>query len=323
MIIVSDLEAAYQIMEYKDSIPNHIPVVIVSELEQVDTTMTDNIFYLHFSPDIEKTFRTAQKMFPNFKNVYVWSDKTTTGEYYLDQARSQLKPYQNEYTIEYGIDAMTDKDFITKSSQISSNSFVILCTWQQGDDKKYYDPILTYPKIAKATDAPIFAVIDNVLQCGFLGGYTNSPYQNGKQAAKKAIEIWDNGMKNVSHFQNITNVPIYNDKALRHWHANRKVLPEDAHIIYSWKSVVKDNMLWIVIIGCIILASVSVMLLLLRFRRAIMRKNAVLHKYVEQRNALMKKLEKQYEELNALKNNQEMALDIEGVSIWWYDVYGQ
>ncbi len=319
-IIVSDLEATSQVLDYRDRIPDRVPIILVSEYDDPEVAKFDNVYLLTVEIGLRKTFETARRMFPAATNVYVWSDKTETGNYFLERARRQLKPYEDQIHIQYGIDAVDDADFMAQSREIKANSFVLFCTWQQGDNRTYYDPQIFYPRLTECTNAPVFSVVNNAMQDGFVGGYALSPFNNGARAAQKAMEIWRSSDRSqIPHLEVITSTPVFNKRVVSYWHAKGGAIPADAELLYDWRAYLEEYQSWICMGLGVLLVLGTIIFMLLYFRHTLLKKNEILRKSNADYQALMRNFQDQYHELEKSRNNLNMAIDVEDVNVWNYD----
>jgi signal transduction histidine kinase/ABC-type uncharacterized transport system substrate-binding protein len=296
IIVASDLEATEQMMDYITSDSIKSPVVMLSEHSYNEKNENNNIYSIVTETGIRSTFEFALKTFPHAKKVYVWSDKTITGNYYMDLAKRELEPFKDSLEIDFGIAASSDSVFLEKASKLMANSFVIFCTWQVDDNGKEYDAQLFYPKLISKTNVPVFTVISNVMDCGFLGGYVLSPVNNGRSAAKYVEKILKG--ESVSHVEYIPPVPVFNKRAMKYWNVEQELLPKNSRILFSVGTLFKDNLLWIVGLLIVIFIALLIIGILWHFE---------------------KRIEKQYAELEEYKNNLDIALEAGSVSVWLYD----
>ncbi len=318
-IIVADLEAAMQILDYRPHIPRHIPIIIVSVFDKADVVADNDLYFLIADIGFKETYSVARQMFPSADKVYVWSDKTLTGEFYLNQARKQLQPYEKELKIEYGISASNDADFLDEVNRVVANSFVLFCTWQQGDNYQYYDPKTFYPQIIAHAKVPVFTVIHNVMQSGFMGGYMLSPFNNGVRAARKAVAIWNAGTQPVPHLETIESVPVFNMHATRYWHVAHEAIPADVERLFGWKDYLYENREAIISGAIILFISLIIIGLLLYLRKVLVRKNQILFQTNRDYKGLMSNFEKQYKELESARNRLDLALEAGEITAWIYD----
>ncbi len=268
LIVASDVEATLQIVNSPDSALSNIPVICVSENAGKLDIQRKNTKLITADIGFAKTYNVARKMFPTASKLYVWADKTATGNYFLQEAKRQLYPYEKEIDIIYGIDAQSDSAFYDYATAIDPNSIVILATWQQGDNGKFYDPSLFYPQLCRITPAPVFTVVDQFLSQGFIGGYVVSPQNNGHEAAISAIDFFNGKDIFNNNSSYIKPIPIFDATAIRHWHATQNALPYDAIVLHNLVYYFKTNEFSILILLVIVVIGIitGVQFILLRRR---------------------------------------------------------
>ena len=192
VIVAFDYGATNLFLTYTDSIISKIPIVFVSELETGRTVDFKNITGVTSDYCIGRVYKTGLKIFPNTRKVYVWADKSPTGEFFMKRAKQTLSAYENEgIEIEYGVDAKNKEELLTKFRKVEPYSFIIFGTWQVDDNGKLYISNDLYPEIIKSTNVPIFTVFDGFVGSGFVGGFVQVAKNNGEVAASKSVRIFN------------------------------------------------------------------------------------------------------------------------------------
>ncbi|MDD2962281.1 MAG: hypothetical protein PHR45_09435 [Muribaculaceae bacterium] len=101
-IIVSEYEAALQIKGYLEQhIIKDIPIVIASVFDAGYKIDQSNVYQLIQKVEIKETFLLARKMNPKAHKCYILSDKTASGQFFLNSARNQLKEFESKINIVY------------------------------------------------------------------------------------------------------------------------------------------------------------------------------------------------------------------------------
>lgn len=256
-IVAFDYEASDFVLRYTDSIINKIPIIFVSELELDRKIEYKNVNGIICDYGIIQNYILALKIFPKTKKIYVWADKSNSGKFFLNQAKLQLKGYENHIEIEYGLDAKNKKELIEKCKHIESNSIIIFGIWQMDDEGRVYDASELYPEIVKSTSTPIFTSIDD-LYLGFIGGYVQSSKNNGMAAAEKVIRLFQGEKIENMHIDYLNPIPIFNITNIKKKGGNYDVIPYDAEKLTSFSMFVKGNLIWIIFASIIIIFLVIV-----------------------------------------------------------------
>ncbi|MEG1585803.1 MAG: ABC transporter substrate binding protein [Bacteroidales bacterium] len=235
LLVVSDYGATESVFSLTEEERKNIPVVFVSEYDLKNLprnrgNITGGIARIAF----EETFLEAKRMFPNAAHVYVWADKTPVGRYYLREAKQQLAKYEKEISIEYGVNALNKESFLEQAYELPYDSFVLFCTWQQDDSRQYHNPEYFYPLLNESAQVPMFALVDNLLRSGFVGGHVVSPKKYGEVAAKKAIAILNGKSPEDIPIEVIGNTLVLNQRVMKKWNLPEPLLSRNARIV-NWE----------------------------------------------------------------------------------------
>lgn len=266
LFVVTDYGATETLLSFTPEERLHIPLVFVSEYDQ--HKIPDSLGLLtggYAEIPVEKNFLQARKMLPQAEKVYVWADKTPIGRFYLRKAKEQLSKYEKEIVIEYGIDAMSSEQFLKKAAEVSPNSFVLFCTWQEDDTHHYHNPEYFYTLLTQVTPAPIFPLIDNYVRNGFVGGELISPKMFGQTAARLSLSILEGAKPDDLPVEMIPTNMVYNQKVMKKWDFSPTLIPEKAKTI-NWEisahKQYRNQIKLVQIIVTILLLCVGVLLFL-------------------------------------------------------------
>ncbi|MFA7082850.1 MAG: hypothetical protein WC135_09575, partial [Bacteroidales bacterium] len=271
VIIAFDYGATNLFLTYTDSIIRKIPIVFVSELEHERTIDFKNITGIISDYGIGRVYKTGLKIFPNTRKVYVWADKSPTGEFFTKQAKQTLSAYENEgIYIEYDLDAKNKKELLDRFKKLEPNSFVIFGTWQVDDSAKSYIAKELYPEILEATNVPIFTVFDGFVGSGFVGGFVQIAKNNGTAGASKAIRIFNGEIPDKITIDNIPPIPIYDYIEIISRKGLFNVLPENTITLNVAKAFFINHKILVTLLSAIIIFIISI--LILRYNNFVLNK---------------------------------------------------
>jgi len=273
LIVAFDYEATDLILNYSDSNISKIPIVFISELEHERIISKKNVTGIISDYGIEQTYLTGLKMFPKTKKVYVWADKSSTGIFFMNEAKQKLRHFEGKMDIEYGIDANSTQEFLEKCKKTDPNSFVIFCTWQRDDNGKYHVASDFYPQFLKTTPAPVFTTLDNCMGCGFIGGYLQSPINNGRAAAEMAIRIFKGERPENMPIEYLKPIPLFDVHAIREKGGIRSAVAFDSHLINSFDEFIRKNLIWIIFASVLIIIILILIFIHIKNRRLIVKIN--------------------------------------------------
>lgn len=271
VIVAFDYGATNLFLTYTDSIISKIPIVFVSELETGRTVDYKNITGVTSDYCIGRVYKTGLKIFPNTRKVYVWADKSPTGEFFMKRAKQTLSAYENEgIEIEYGVDAKNKEELLTKFRKVESYSFIIFGTWQVDDNGKLYISNDLYPEIIKSTNVPIFTVFDGFIGSGFVGGFVQVAKNNGEVAASKSVRIFNGEIPEKISIENIPPIPLYDYAEIVARKGVFAALPENTVAINIGKAFFNNHKILVTLVSAIIIFIISI--LILRYNNIILNK---------------------------------------------------
>ena len=262
VIIAFDYGATNLFLTYSDSIISKIPIVFVSELESERDIKYKNITGIISDYGIGRVYKAGLRMFPNTQKVYVWADKSPTGDFFMKHAINTLKVYENEgIQIEYGIDAKNKEELLKKCRNLEPYSFVIFGSWQVDDSGNTYIASDLYAEMLKSTKVPFFTVFDGFIGSGFVGGFVQIAANNGEAAAAKAIRIFNGEIPEKIKIDNLSPIPLYDYAEI----ASRKgifaILPENTIALNLGKVFINNHKILVTLFSAIILFLISIMIL--------------------------------------------------------------
>jgi len=287
IIIVFDYGATNVFLTYSDSNISKIPIVFVSELNSETKFNFNNITGIISDYGLAQTYKLGLKMFPETKKVYVWADKSPTGIFFMENAKNILKGYNDGIEIEYGLDVNNKAELIHKCKNLNPNSFIIFSTWSiDNKGKKYSDEELN-PIFLQEIKVPMFCSYDDLIGSGFIGGYVQSAFENGKAAAIKAIRIFNGEFADRMVTEHINPIPIFDLQKIIEEGGNTKVIPNESIIINKYKGYFYLNkILFITIFILIFISSIILVIALIQKR-----KNKALIKTIIEKDEKEKELE--------------------------------
>lgn len=284
LIVAVDYSATDVILTYSDSVLEKYPIVFVSELEQNREIPFKNITGAISDYAISRTYKTSLKVFPDTETIYVWADKSQTGEFFINEAKKILNIYSvPDVKIEYGVDADSKEELLEKFSAIGPKSVIIFGTWQISNKGEVFNPNELYAEICKATDAPILTVFDGFIGSGFIGGFVQSPEKNGEILADKSIRIFSGELPKHIQIENLPPIPIFDyDKTLSKGGMLR-LLPANSVKINQFEAFLRAHKVFMSLIGFIFFA--IIIAFILRY------KNKILKTHIKAREKYEKKLQ--------------------------------
>jgi|GEM_PF-1684267 len=304
-VIVLDYPATQLVLNSDNLLLHKKPIIFASTILPSYDKSRKNIIGFILNYGIKETFDIGVKMFPNTKNVYIWSDKTPKEQDFIEKAKQQLYGLdRNGIKISYGVNAKNDEDLLYALSKVKPNSIIILDQWLQDDQKSNYMPYYIYGALSKNTQVPILTTCETFVGKGFIGGYVLSSTMAGNALADRCIKILSGTDPGILQIGQISPMAIFDAKYIDKFDGSKNVLSKDTKVLNSFDDMVEKYFVSMIIAIILILA-----VIILVFQEI---KNVKLIREVREKIAYEKKL----------RLNQKiiaMALPSINARMWSYD----
>lgn len=264
LILSSDDNAYDFLRKNRDTIFGKVPVVFSGVDNFKEGQLKDLTNFTGVIEDIDaiNTIKTAKKLFPNTKNLFVINDFTKTGKAWKNQIQNQIR--------ELDLNVFYSKNDSFKNLQeelqtLPENTLVLLGVYFKDKNGVYF----TYERIgsiiAENSNAPVFCLLEFNLQNGILGGKVISGYAQGKamtEIGKRILQgkIVEYSPKNMSD----TNKYVFDANALKTYNINESNLPKNSIILNKKVSFYEKHKVVILNATLIILFLLIIIVILLK-----------------------------------------------------------
>ncbi|PCH70954.1 MAG: hypothetical protein COC06_03160 [Bacteroidales bacterium] len=238
LIISTDNNAYDFLLKYNEEIFGHVPVLFsgINSIITVPKGYSGVFENINFC----STIHLIEENHPNFSELIVVSDKTTTGKAMVQFVENDIKK-MNE-SIRYRIIQPDNiPDLQKELSSLNENSIVLYLLFNRDSEGKYYTYENSFREIMPYCKVPIYCVWDFYMTHGAVGGALITGRNQGKQVSEMA--------KRVLSGTNIDDIPpklaeyeyCFDYKQLTHFDIDRAKLPKDSRIINEPYSFVREN----------------------------------------------------------------------------------
>jgi len=234
LILSSDNNAFNFLRENRDKLFSNIPTIFcgVNFFKDSDLDGLDNFTGVAENFNAKSTLKTALKLIPKTKNVYIINDYLTTGRAWEKTIKEQLKEFEN-INIIYNKN-ISMKELQEKVHTLAKDSIVLLGVYFKDKNGKYF----TYEKvgnlISSSANMPVFCLLKFNIKGDVVGGDVIGGYFQGEAMSKMA--------KRVLSGTNIASIPvmkdgatkgIYNYKGLEKYNLNSELLDKNTIILHK------------------------------------------------------------------------------------------
>jgi len=244
---------------------------------------TDRRIIGHFvRVDIPGTIEIALTLVPKAKRVYVVNGAHKVDRAVETQARRDMKKWEGRLEFIY-LSRMSFEDILTTISSVPSGSIVLVLSFSQDVTGKGYTTPIAVQRLSQVSPAPIFGILDYALGNGIVGGSLINFERIGAHAGRLVLNILRGGQGSeiIPTVLDVSTVPMFDWRQLRHWNLSEDRLPEGS-IIVNKKLTLWDFRYYI--IGGLIFSLVETTLIIFLFvqmRRKKAAEESLRHKTAE------------------------------------------
>jgi signal transduction histidine kinase len=256
--------------KYRDRLTPSVPIILASVplKEVVKSTFPADFFFVPTDYDFRLTFELAQQLQPNARNVVVVGGASEYDRQWIDDARRELEPFGNRYSIRY-LSNLPYEDMLKNVSFLPADTIVIMSFVFLDGDGKARAPSAVAADVSRVASAPIYSPIASLLGRGIIGGIMDSWEQQGVAAADLVLQILSG--KNLAEIPRQVlpkQTAQIDERALNRWNLSRSNLPPDADVRF------KDFNVWeryrwqiIAVIALVLIQAAIITALIIERRR--------------------------------------------------------
>lgn len=186
--------------------------------------------------DARKTLEVARRFQPKARQVVVIGGTSPTETNLLGQVRNQINANSDHLSIIY----LTNHSFSEICQRVAAlgpDTIVLFVSLGRDGAGNRFISAEVIRKIAAASGAPVYALLDTHVGSGAVGGYVTSFAEMGKQAGEMGLQ-----MLSGERPQNAVarNEYLFDWRQLRRWRISESVLPSGSAVLYRqpnfWES---------------------------------------------------------------------------------------
>jgi signal transduction histidine kinase len=222
-----------------------------------------------FEIDTTKVVSVAKNLEPKAHKVLVISGRGVLDRFYLEEFRSQLKTMESLFEFEY-VENDSVEQLVELVERLPRDTIVLPLTYSRDPAGNNYIPRDVVAKLAKASSAPVYAILDTYVGVGTVGGYVVDWEKTGVAAADVALKlIGGNNQPAIVVPPDGTSEYMFDWRELKGWGFSEKDLPPGSVIKYKVPTA-WEQYRWR-IVGSVVLIFVQALLigglLIHRYRR--------------------------------------------------------
>jgi signal transduction histidine kinase len=181
--------------------------------------------------DISKTLALARDLQPSARDVVVIAGATDFDREWIEVARKQLNPYQQQFAIRY-IYGLRYDELVQELERLPREAIAILLTmFADRDGQRFITPEIV-PEITNASAAPVYSPYETYVGHGVVGGHVDSIDKIGEEVAELALALLSG--KSLSEMQprgTEGSANVVDWRALKRWGLSEANLPAGSKVI--------------------------------------------------------------------------------------------
>ena len=233
LIITTFPEALQFVLNEGRSIFPDVPILALFLPPDFRTPKTNRRIIEHrIRLDMAGTLKLALKLVPGTKSVYVVNGVHARDKVFENQARHDFKQWENKLDFRYVTD-MSLEDVLATVSSAPPGTIIFFISVFADSTGKGYNARDAVRRLREVSTVPIFGLYDTALGHGIVGGSLASFERIGIKAGQLALEILGitQGPGNTAAVLDVSPVPMFDWRELRHWNLSMKALPEGAIVV--------------------------------------------------------------------------------------------
>lgn len=207
-IIACDDEVLRFVEKFRDTLFNNVPVVFSGiDDSNFATSLNDSLTTGFIERiDVSDNIKLAKKLNPNLENVYFISDTTLTGVAMSGRFLMFQNIFQDLKFVELNFSKLSFLELKNTLTDLDKNSAVFFLTGYTDKNGVHFGYLDMYNRVSRYSNVPVFSVIGEGYNSGFLGGKIILRREQGINSALMMYDIIVNKHKPSS-------IPIGIDKA--------------------------------------------------------------------------------------------------------------
>lgn len=166
-----------------------INVDFTNTLMSSDPLIARNELNVRLEAHVEKSVQSAIDLFPDYREIYVFSGNSNNDEYFLNLFKQIEPQFSARYSFKYITGIPFDSTLI-EAGKVPAQSLVFVPSYLSDSKIPVYNTPEASSLIAGVTKAPVFPVFDSfVLSSGSIGGNVLSLFNIGEEVGRLSTDV--------------------------------------------------------------------------------------------------------------------------------------
>jgi hypothetical protein len=213
-----------------------------------DPQIARNEINIEVEVHIEKSLQSAINLFPEYRDIYVFSGNSINDKYFLNLFKQAEPLFSSTHRFHYFNDISLDSTLLV-AAKVPAKSIVFVPSYLSDSKIPVYNTPEALSLIADVCKAPLFPVFDSfVLSRGSIGGNVLALFNVGEESGRIAKEIIGGAdLRKIKVDDSNFYQHVYNWDQLKKWDLlNSKVIPGNSRVynkeinffeLYRWQII--------------------------------------------------------------------------------------
>lgn len=270
LILAADNNAFEFLKKYHEELFEGVPVVFCGVNDYKPSMLDDKPVFTGVAEEVGAlaTVRSAMKLHPGTREIYVINDFTPTGRAWTLDIRRQLAALEEDVQVTYAPPASFES-LLEDVSELSSDSVVLLGAYYRDSRELYLGGEEAVRRISESSRVPVFGLLDFALGQGIVGGVLTSGYKQGQAMAQLGLLVLSG--RKPARLPVITSGLLeaqYDYNQLKRFNMNISELAPDSGIVNRPRSFYQEHRVALfVILAFLAIQTVVILILAVNMRR--------------------------------------------------------
>jgi signal transduction histidine kinase len=219
-----------------------------------------------FQLDPAKTLDAALHMLPETRQVFVVAGQSKYDRGVTALVKARLNSYESRLDVNYLVD-LAMPELQGRLRHLPSRSIVLyLSFFKDAQGRAFLNAAEALPLVCAASSAPVFGISDTYLGRGIVGGFVVSFEEQGKIAARDALEILGGKPPQDIPVVHGPSAYMFDWRELRRWNLDQSKLPAESTILFRQPTVWERHQ-WTLLTGLLIFLSLTFLIIYQFFKQ--------------------------------------------------------
>ena len=180
------------LLKYGDELFPGTPIVFgtmdKTRFAGITSSLKPNVTGVLFDPNFAATLDLALRIQPDSHNVVVIAGSAENDSSYLASARTQLRRFEGRVEFTYWT-GLPMEELEKRLAALPAHTVILYLTVNRDGSGQSFTPVEALARIEKASQVPIYVILDRFIGGGSVGGFVISAEADAREVAKVSLRV--------------------------------------------------------------------------------------------------------------------------------------